>query len=521
MSDQQSPATLLSAGSGLIFLFALAVSVPVGLFIQLVLLPIMLPGLHAGHGLLLGGDWNGFHADAVTLSEKIARQGWGHFELRPRGQAPIGIAAVIYTITGIREPWILVPLHGIVFALCVTGLFNIYRRIAGVRLAAIAAALLVAFPSSVLLYAQIHKDVWSIAGSLWLLYVLLTYVSLPRISLRMNLALLAITTLAVMSVWLVRSYVLQLLLVGLLTATLFLLVWTLAATRFRQVRQEASRWIGIVLCSCLVFGGAFDWPSRLAGFFSPSLATFMAPPHVVGYDSAVYAPIMIPPAFANTLKPEQRELLTQNRYEELLKSLNSDQLTVWNKQQEFARYVVEGLTPDQLIAAWIPQSVQLRLETAINLRRGQVISALSAGSAIDYDAPMRNAADMLRYAPRALQIALFAPFPDMWFKPGVSPGAGAMRAVAGVETMISYVLFAGFLPLLLLANIEQRKRIIFACVFVLPILCILAITIPNIGTLYRMRYGYFYLLIGFGIIGWGFFVRYLARLRESRSPEIS
>ena len=70
------------------FLLAFGVSLAAGLFIQLVLLPYILPDLDAGHGLLRGGDWIGFHDDAVALAQKIAQNGWQAFELRPRGQAP-------------------------------------------------------------------------------------------------------------------------------------------------------------------------------------------------------------------------------------------------------------------------------------------------------------------------------------------------------------------------------------------------------------------------------------------------
>src|SRR5690348_7918500 len=87
-SRQPDNGPLLSAGSGWVGLLAFAVALAVGLFIQLVLLPYILPGLHAGHGLLRGGDWIGFHEDGLALAQQIAQHGWQAFELRPRGQAP-------------------------------------------------------------------------------------------------------------------------------------------------------------------------------------------------------------------------------------------------------------------------------------------------------------------------------------------------------------------------------------------------------------------------------------------------
>jgi hypothetical protein len=228
---------------------------------------------------------------------------------------------------------------------------------------------------------------------------------------------------------------------------------------------------------------------------------------------------MVPQGFEKTLAAEQKILFDERRFEDLVKTLGPDQLAEWQRWQTFVSKAVAAASPDEGIAPWLPAALRHRLVTIINLRRGQILSALSAGSAIDYFAPMRNVTDMLRYIPRALQIALFSPFPNMWFQGGVSPGAGPMRAVAGVETIVSYVLLAGYFPLLFLASNRQRKRILLVCAFALPILCLLGVTIPNIGTLYRMRYSYFYLLEGLGIIGWGLAVSRLRTMRQ-RSAEL-
>ena len=55
------------------FAFAALVAV----LIQAVLLPHVLPRLHAGHGLLVGGDWIMFHRVAVELAQEVSRQGGG------------------------------------------------------------------------------------------------------------------------------------------------------------------------------------------------------------------------------------------------------------------------------------------------------------------------------------------------------------------------------------------------------------------------------------------------------------
>ena len=57
------------------FLLAFCWALVGGLLLQFVVLPA-LPGLHAGHGLLKGGDWTGFHAMGEEMALKMALDGW-------------------------------------------------------------------------------------------------------------------------------------------------------------------------------------------------------------------------------------------------------------------------------------------------------------------------------------------------------------------------------------------------------------------------------------------------------------
>ena len=498
------------------FLLAFGLSLLIGLFIQFVLLPHMLPGLDAGHGLLRGGDWIGFHEDAVAMAQNIARDGWQAFELRPRGQAPIGIAAAVYTLTGVYEPWILVPLQAGVFAVSVVGLFNVCRSIASPRASAIAAGFLVVFPSTAFLYAQIHKDVWALAGTMWIVFVGLTYARRPHWSLRKHAALIAINVAGIAAVWVVRAYALQIVLLGLSLAVGAVILWQLVAAVLRTKVVPRPAWAGLVICLLLVFAGAVDVPARLAGYLSPQMAKAIAPPNVVEGDRPVFEPTLIPPKVISSLRLEQRRLFETRKYEDLVKTFDPAQYASWQKYQAAVRDIVNSLTPSSKIApAWVPAPFRERLSVLINLRRGEVLSAVSAGSAIDNDVQMHNVGDMIQYIPRALQIALFAPFPDNWFRAGVSPGSSIMIKVAAVEMSIAYATFIGFVPLFLFSSAADKRSIAFLCCFALPILCLLGITIPNVGTLLRMRYAYWYLMMGIGVVGWSLAVE---RWRRRERP---
>ena len=87
------------------------------------------------------------------------------------GISPVAISAIVYYFTGIHEPWILVPVNAAVFALGAMGLFNIFCRLSDARIGCLSLLPYVMFPSSVQLYSQIHKDVWSVAGFVWLVFV--------------------------------------------------------------------------------------------------------------------------------------------------------------------------------------------------------------------------------------------------------------------------------------------------------------------------------------------------------------
>src|SRR5262249_7723224 len=123
VADRQPPASAVAADPALargapywrlwggIFAYAAVAA----LLVQLVLLPHVFPAWHAGHRLLLGGDWLYFHALAAALAPRIPAQGGAAWELRPQGQPPSGIAAAIYALT-LPEPWALVPLNAALHA---------------------------------------------------------------------------------------------------------------------------------------------------------------------------------------------------------------------------------------------------------------------------------------------------------------------------------------------------------------------------------------------------------------------
>lgn len=144
----------------------------------------------------------------------------------------------------------------------------------------------------------------------------------------------------------------------------------------------------------------------------------------------------------------------------------------------------------------LPDSIEKYVKTAAKTRAGLIDFGLSIGakSMIDEDVVPRSIKEVITYLPRALQIALFAPFPSSWLE-----HTSMSRLVATGEMIIYYLCLPGVL-LLLCYNRKPAVllTIYFACFFLL----IYGFTQANLGTLYRVRFGYLFVILQLGVLGW-------------------
>jgi hypothetical protein len=132
------------------------------------------------------------------------------------------------------------------------------------------------------------------------------------------------------------------------------------------------------------------------------------------------------------------------------------------------------------------------------LRRGFIISYPDAGSNIDKDVEFRNFYDIILYLPRAMEIGVLAPFPNMWFVAG--PQVGLIgRVVSGFETTLMY----GVEVLAIVCLWRKRREMTAWLLFLSATVGMLALglVVANIATLYRMRYAFWILLLILGIKG--------------------
>ena len=136
-------------------------------------------------------------------------------------------------------------------------------------------------------------------------------------------------------------------------------------------------------------------------------------------------------------------------------------------------------------------------------------------SGIDYDVSMHSFTDYIFYLPRSLQIAFLAPFPSDWFKEGKYDSTTFFRKVSAFEMLFIYMALAA----LAYGAWVWRKRIetyivlTFCTIMMLPTV----FTVPNVGTIYRYRYGYLMLLVSLGVAA---FYQLVQTAREKKNEKV-
>jgi putative peptidoglycan lipid II flippase len=416
-----------------------------GLFVQLILLPHVLPSWHAGNGLLRGIDAPQFHRIAIELTQKVRAFGWSQWTLAPDNQPVAGMAALAYLLV-YPAPWALLPLNGVLHALASVGIFVILRRFAPDASAALLATLpFVFFPSNLVWNSQMHNENYAVPGVVAILLGWTLIAAMPRAPLRRVSA----TSVAALAFILTGSFLLgmvrHLILDGM--TYLFMMVGAALAVLWllrRPGEPEYSARVALMAGAC----GAM----LLAGI-----------PKFEDGGLTVRGPLA-----------EQEGTLSESK--------NIRDRKGW------------------LSTEAIPAAVDRRLSDLAAFRNRFVRSWEQSGSGIDTEVVFHNAAELAAYVPRALQIGLFSPFPALWFTSGDAPAGSGMRIASAFEMMLAYTFLLG-LPMFMWRCRDQPAVwvILFVCV---SMLAVYATIIPNVGALYRFRYPYFMPLVCMGLLGW-------------------
>lgn len=428
--------------------------------LQLVVLPYWLKGLHAGNGLLVGGDWIGFHRIAVELSEKIILQGWGAWELRPERQSPAGIAAALYVLFG-PHPWVLVPLNAAVHASTGVLLIRIVQPLVpDLRYAVLCVLPFVFFPSALVWYAQIHKDGAFFLGIFLCLY---GWILLSRLE-----------------TW-----------TGRYTQVLFPLLYLFGGCFLIWVMRP----YGVKLMQGM---GCIFAMVLAPHFFVAALQKKLRVPQALLALAIVVALPVALDIFKDRAANGEVTLVTNSMLNDVRPTQTPESVGEEERRGSFAIRV------DNTIAElrwkktdWLPDFLDNAFLTLAIVRSGY--AGTKGGSNIDADLMFRSAPEFLPYLPRAIQIGFTAPFPTSWFEQGTSSGATFLRRISAMEMIFVYAALI-FLPFALW---QWRRSIEFWLIFAFCSILLLLYTYitPNIGSLYRSRHGFLMLLLALGIAG--------------------
>lgn len=419
---------------------------------QKVLLPWQ-SQLHAGHGLLVG-DSEFFHVAAQQLSEKVSLYGWSAWKLFPVANAygNVGINGAIYAFFGV-DPAFVIPLNASVHALSGVMLYRIISMVGGERNDArwagvLSSSLFVLFPTALNWYGQLHKDGYAILGLLLLVWSWLT-LFIRSVDLKRCVKVAVIYGVGIFLLGMARPYVLKLLIpITILTSLLF---FVSAHSAKNHVQTNQRLYKALVIISFVIL-------NILAIFYFSHLISAWA------------------------------------------------SLEVQSGGENYANWVsLSGWAWQH--SAWLPKSLDSYFQTLANTRTALIEYGIGAGakSMIDTDRVPSDIYGLIAYVPRALQIALFAPFPSTWLK-----SSGLVHLISTLEMAVIYIGLAGMLFL------EWRKRWPLIGVLLLfsgSLLIIYGITTANLGTLYRLRYFSIMLLLGLGMLGW---VSFIHKYRKPR-----
>lgn len=463
-----------------IFLYAIST----GLLIQLVVLPHFFPQLHAGNGLLAGRDWVGFHEQAVVHAQQIALSGWEVFRLRPDGDnAIIGVTSFFYVIFG-PHPWALLPLSAAMFATGGVALFSMLKRLeledseAGIALLPY-----LFFPSALLQYGQIHKDVFCTAGVLLILW---SWVNLLRkerkgidVALFMPLSFLAVVLVSVFRPYFMYPF---------LGFGIGLLAWHVARASWQLVKllrvkkneaHHAALRFNLQSSAVLSVLCAFVYVMSIS-----YVDVRFQPVGPAGVMSRFAIPVFIWKSNADVRSADSARLLRNVDEDALIKSI-----------QECRPIVI--LRDDAFVENTINRAF-LKIAVA---RAGFTSSGgATAASNIDKGIDFCKNEDLIHYIPRAMQIALFAPFPSKWFSTDKRNSSSVEIYISAVEMFYSYVAYLGLLYWLFSYR-RWSTELLVPVAFALGLTLLLGLTVANVGTLYRMRFPFAMIFISLGMAG--------------------
>ena len=335
------------------------------------------------------------------------------------------------------EPALAIPINAVLHASSGMLIYLIAQAIfpgkVGHNAGLLVSVLFIVFPSSLNWYAQVHKDGYAILGLLLVLYSWVKWTSIENCKSKLFL-FLAGNLIGGILLLSVRSYAVDILFLAILLLFLISLSNNLINNRML-------------------------WKTIVGGI-----------------SAILFIGLLVIAVHTYKLGTDINSFTSTEVFDRATKKCPTSESWEWQSDDIF------------------PAKLDDYAKAATRIRLVFICSAYEADSNQDRHKAPENIIDIVGYLPRVLQIALFAPFPDTWFKE-----ASITKIIGWAEIFAWYLLAPGIILLLWQRPIQQVWIVLgFVFVFVL----VYGYVIPNLGTLHRIRYPFIMMLMLLGALGW-------------------
>lgn len=394
------------------------------------ILPEIFPHLFRNGITTFLTDPHNFHSIAVEYANKP----WSEFTFRPLGQFPSGILALIYKVTGIHKPFMMLPILSILAGLTIRGIASCLD-VLGVRgrwWPIIIGFLFTVTPTSISWMIYPHKDAFIVPGVVLITWTFMT-VTLRRIRLRHFFAMILGSILVFSN----KTYFAELFFAGTLLALPF--AWKQPATKMGKF----GRMVFFALGLSLFLGVFLSKKSYLDdGDSAPAIDTQTKP---LSVDKT------------QTVSDKPRHIDTKENWQSLPggKLVNKPLLALAYTRERFLHERSYGSTnfmPEiHLMGAW----------------------------------------DTICFIPRALQLAVLEPLP--WRMP--NDDEGILRRILFISVQLEMILvYFSIFFLLTSGKRSWKTAVLISLALAIPFLLALGFAAPNIGTINRYRFPFLLLI---------------------------
>ncbi len=416
-----------------VFLFFLVATLSIAFFFQCVFLPYLAPSLHAQRGLMIGHDSIAMEEVARARSTEEIST-MGWKALIPYAGMDYYLHLIAYFYKHLfAMPWIMIPLHALTYAL----------------------------------------------GGLFLFLILTRFTSTKSFALLGTLPMILLPSSWSLFTQLQRDCFVVMGAMGFLWSSLNILQSCLEQKRIR---------IWDLLVFSLTTYTLLCFRTYLIYLFKPLV--FVAMVLFAGYSIFNRPKLSLMTLFYNALC-----LVILSGW--VLKLRPNEIATHQNNAEQMAEEVTSqnpySPTLDWHQSSWAPNFLEEKAKYLVLIRKGAVNQAMYGTLNKDINVEFHRLGDLFKYIPRALQLSLFSPFPSDW----LGTSGSAFRKVAGVETLLWYILLLVSVSILILKRNPYLFTLFCLCLYV-------TLSYPyalvNVGTMYRLKLIWQFPIIGMGIV---------------------